>query len=270
MLSGKTTYRVAVKAVLLMLAGLLCRLALAEPAIAGLGHIELQVIDQDRSQQFYSRVFGAASWSHSEDGRAWLSIGSAYLIFREAEGSGVARTAFAVNDFDKLGVGNYLRDQQLRIVEQDDALFAVRDGDGIPSALVASDYPQQPLMGLSGAADGESGIFQALLLDEVHIMVSDLEVDSLFYSRLLGRSPVLQAGALWYDLQRGRLRLTQTAPGQSPGVNYLSILVAGTDLDEAGERVFAAGGLIEELLPNGFSFWDPDGMRVLVRTTSRH
>jgi hypothetical protein len=30
--------------------------------------------------------------------------------------------------------------------------------------------------------------------------------------------------------------------------------------------VFAAGGIIENILPNGFSFWDPDGIRVVVRS----
>ena len=135
--SGKTKYRRAGKAVLLVLAGLLCRLALAEPAIAGLGHIELQVTDRDRSQQFYSDVFGSVAWSRSDDGRVWLSIGSGYLILQEAEDSGVTRTAFAVSDFDTQQLGAYLRDQQLHVVEQSDVLLAVRDGDGIPSALAA-------------------------------------------------------------------------------------------------------------------------------------
>jgi catechol-2,3-dioxygenase len=240
-----------------------------EPAIAGLGHVELRVSDAERSLNFYSKVFGAASWSRSGDGSYWLAIGEAYLIFRESGDTGVSRTAFAVAGFDTQVLGNYLRTRQIRVLDQNDSLLTVTDGDGIQSALVSAAYPQEQL-DLLKAGSGEPGIFQALLLDEVHIMVSNLEVDSLFYSRLLGRTGAQQAGSLWYDLQRGRLRLTQVPPGQSAGVNYLSILVANTDLDSASERVFAAGGLIENLHPNGFSFWDPDGMRVLVRTTSLH
>ena len=37
-------------------------------------------------------------------------------------------------------------------------------------------------------------------------------------------------------------------------------------MDAAADAVFAAGGIIENILPNGFSFWDPDGIRVVVRS----
>src|SRR5690606_12854984 len=94
-----------------------------------------------------------------------------------------------------------------------------------------------------------------------------LEVDSLFYARLLDRTGTLQAGSLWFELGGGaRLRLTQAPAGQAAGLNYFSILVSNTDMEAAAEAVFAAGGIIETILPNGFSFWDPDGHRVLVRT----
>ena len=61
--------------------------------------------------------------------------------------------------------------------------------------------------------------------------------------------------------------LNQTPVGQAAGIAYLSLLVSNTDMNEAAEAVFAAGGIIESFLPNGFSFWDPDGIRVLVRST---
>jgi hypothetical protein len=50
-------------------------------------------------------------------------------------------------------------------------------------------------------------------------------------------------------------------------VGYFSVLITNTDLEAAANAVFAAGGIIETLFPNGFSFWDPDGLRVLVHTT---
>ena len=30
-----------------------------------------------------------------------------------------------------------------------------------------------------------------------------------------------------------------------------------------------AGGIIENILPNGFSFWDPDGMRVEIHVANQ-
>jgi hypothetical protein len=90
----------------------------------------------------------------------------------------------------------------------------------------------------------------------------------LFYSRLLHQTGTLQAGSLWFDIGNARLRLAQTPVGQSSGVSYFAVLVSNTDLGAAAEAVFAAGGIIENILPDGFSFWDPDGHRVLVRTAA--
>src|SRR5690606_25499337 len=114
-------------------------------------------------------------------------------------------------------------------------------------------------------ASAEPAIFRPLALDEVFLTVTNLEVDSLFYSRLLNQTGSLQAGSLWFKIGNARLRLTQAPVGQAPGLNYFSVLVSSTNLEEAAEAVFAAGGIIETILPNGFSFWDPDGHRVLVR-----
>jgi hypothetical protein len=112
----------------------------------------------------------------------------------------------------------------------------------------------------------EAPVFRPLAIDEIFISVTNLEVDSLFYSRLLNQTGTLQAGSLWFNIGNARLRLTQTPVGQAPGVNYFAIRVSTTDLGAAAEAVFAAGGIIETILPDGFSFWDPDGHRVLVRT----
>ena len=86
--------------------------------------------------------------------------------------------------------------------------------------------------------------------------------------RVLNQTGTLQAGSLWFDVGNARLRLTQTPVGQTPGVNYFSVVVSATDLGAAAEAVFAAGGIIETILPDGFSFWDPDGHRVLIRTAA--
>ena len=75
------------------------------------------------------------------------------------------------------------------------------------------------------------------------------------------------AGSQYFRLgSHARLRLGQTAVGQPAGFSYMSVLVANTDMDAAAEAVFRAGGIVESFLPNGFSFWDPDGLRIVVRT----
>jgi hypothetical protein len=47
------------------------------------------------------------------------------------------------------------------------------------------------------------------------------------------------------------------------------LLAANIDLEMAADAVFKAGGIIENILPNGFSFWDPDGMRVEIHVANQ-
>lgn len=244
--------------------------ARAEPVLAGLSRVELGVTDLEASMRFYGQLFGGEDWQLSPDGRAWLPVGSAYLVLRQAGAASIRLTGFAVDDFDADPLRDYLRSQGLRPELDGEGLLSVRDGDGIVTALTDRQPPRVALSRHAASGAQQDGIFNALIFDEVHLMVGNMEVDSLFYSRLLGRTASQQAGSLWYDLGQGRLRLSQTPPGQEAGVNYFALLVANTDMELASERVFAAGGLVETLLPNGFSFWDPDGLRVLVRTTSQH
>ena len=254
----------------LLLPGLGSGTVRAEPVLAGIARIELAVSDLASSMTFYGRLFGVEAWQLSPDGRAWLSLGGAHLVLRQAGTAGIGRAVFAVADFDAEALQAYLVSQRLRPNRDDDGLLWVQDGDCIVSALTGRQAPGVALSPAPRQDTGQDLVFAPLVFDEVHLMVSNLEVDSLFYSRLLGRTASQQAGSLWYDLGQGRLRLSQTPPGQSAGVNYFSVLVANTDMALASERVFAAGGLVENLLPNGFSFWDPDGMRVLVRATTQH
>lgn len=266
---GKTGYWLCVLSCALALAGFPA-LALAEPAVTGWSRIELKVSSRETSMRFYGHLFGVDAWRLAPDGRAWLPLGSAWLVLSQGEAAGIDRSVFAVSDFDADRQRAYLVSRGLHPVLDEEGVLSVRDADGTVSALADRDasagVPPPPEL---PAGQGDA-VFAPLLLDEVHQMVSNLEVDSLFYSRLLGRTATQQAGSLWYPLGQGRLRLSQTPPGQSPGTNYFAVLVANTDMALASERVFAAGGLIETELPNGFSFWDPDGVRVVVRSTTLH
>jgi predicted enzyme related to lactoylglutathione lyase len=250
----------------------LSRAALAgtEPVVAGISRIELKVSNLATSMTFYGRLFGNAGWQRSSDGRAWLPLGTSTLVLEEATVAAQARSVFAVTDFDAALLQGYLAAQNLHADLDGEGLLVLQDGDGITTAL--KDLRASPPLLAPAVVQGgnEAPLFAALQVDEVHLAVSNLEVDALFYSRLLGRTASQVAGSLWYELGQGRLRLSQTPPGQQAGANYFAVLVANTDMEAAGERVFAAGGLVENFLPNGFSFWDPDGLRVLVRSTIQH
>lgn len=245
-------------------------LAGAEPVLAGIARVELQVGNLATSMAFYGRLFGNTGWQRSADGRAWLPLGTSVLVLEEASHAAQARTVLGVEEFDAVQLQGYLAAQNLRADVDGEGVVSLRDGDQIVTALKDRQAPSPTLTPVTVQDSAEAKLFEALQVDEVHLAVSNLEVDALFYSRLLGRTGSQLAGSLWYELGQGRLRLSQTPPGQQAGPNYFAVLVANTDMETASERVFAAGGLVENFLPNGFSFWDPDGLRVLVRSTTQH
>jgi catechol 2,3-dioxygenase-like lactoylglutathione lyase family enzyme len=255
--------------------GLLLLLALpvqAQPApdYAAVDHIEFFVTDLERALAFYTRLFGTDLWKNHQTPRRYLMLGSSYLALEEREGARVDHVCFGIENFDIAGVHAYLDMQSIPWQDYPSGRdLRVDDRDGIRTQLAQYNTWEQ-LAGATAApqayAASGAAIFQPLALDEIFLTVTNLEVDSLFYSRLLNQTGTMQAGSLWFTVGSSRLRLTQAPVGQSPGVNYFSVLVANTDMEAAAEAVFAAGGIIETLLPNGFSFWDPDGQRIVVRT----
>lgn len=236
------------------------------PLYVGFDHLTLEVNDVARSADFYSRVFGAEVWQSGDEN--YLVLGKSYLRLRRNDPPRVAQMGLGVQNYTPSTLQGYLEREALRWqAEAGDAALWVEDRDGVRSFLLPADSWAQVSAKATRQSAATDAIFKPLHLDEIGLSVTNLEVDSLFYARLLGRTGVLQAGALWFDFGNSRLRLSQTPVGQKPGVSYFSILIANTELEEAANAVFAAGGIIETLLPNGFSFWDPDGLRVEVHTT---
>jgi catechol 2,3-dioxygenase-like lactoylglutathione lyase family enzyme len=240
------------------------------PVYSGVDHIEFFVTDLQRSVAFYTRLFGNDLYKHRQTERRYLTIGQHYLAIEEGASARVDHVCFGIGNFDINAVHGYLDSQSIPWQDYPSGRdLRVDDRDGtrtqlgrensweimLENSVVKQDWPQD-----------RPPVFNALSLDEIFITVTNMEVDSLFYARLLNQTGTLQAGSLWFKVGNTRMRLTQAAPGQAPGINYFSVLVSNTDLDAAAEAVFAAGGIIETILPNGFSFWDPDGHRVLVRT----
>lgn len=242
------------------------------PRYAALDHIEFFVTDLDRALTFYSRVFGNEVWKNRQTERRYLRLGNSYLALEQRATPSIDHVCLGIEGFDIDAVHAFLDGQGLMWQDYPSGRdLRVEDRNGIRTQLARNntwaDLAQNTAAPEPRQQDG-APIFRPLALDEIHLMVTSLEVDSLFYARLLNQTGTLQAGSLWYTLGSGRLRISQTPVGQTPGVNYFSVLVSNTDLETAAEAVFAAGGIIETILPNGFSFWDPDGHRVQVRTTS--
>jgi catechol 2,3-dioxygenase-like lactoylglutathione lyase family enzyme len=240
------------------------------PTYTGFDHVEIAVADITRARDFYAKVFGAEVYKDKASEQRYLHVGESHVALVAANDPGVAHISLKVEGFNADATQRWLQRQGipwLADAARDDLLVA--DRDGIRTQL-APDTLWEHISGEDAsreAAADPAPVFTAYAIDEVFLMVRNLEVDSLFYSRLLDRTGTLQAGSLWYQVgTASRLRLTQAPVGQLPGVTYFAVHVAYTDTEAAAEAVFAAGGIIENILPNGFSFWDPDGIRVVVRT----
>lgn len=244
------------------------------PDYAGIDHVEFFVADLERSLDFYTRVFGADLWKNKQTERRYLRLGQSYLALEARElapdAPHIDHICFGAEDFDIDSVHGWLRSQSIPWQDYPSGRdLRVDDRDGIGTQLaqyggwegITANTAQQEARQMAGAP-----IFQAYAIDEVFLSVTNLEVDSLFYSRLLDQTGALQQGSLWYRVGNSRLRLTQTPRGQKSGVSWFAVHVAFTDMEEAADAVFAAGGIIENILPNGFSFWDPDGIRIVVRS----
>ncbi len=243
------------------------------PVYAAIDHIEFLVTDIERALTFYTHLFGNELWKNKQTERRYLVLGASYMALEQRSPARIDHVCFGINQFDIATVHSFLDGQG--IVWQDypsgNDLWA-EDHDKIRIQL----GPNNSWTQLSQSTalpetyiQNSPPIFKAIAIDEIFVNVSNMEVDSLYYARLLDQTGILQAGSLWFRVGNARLRLTQVPVGQSPGINYFSVLVSTTDLAAAAEAVFAAGGIIETILADGFSFWDPDGHRVVVRTTPK-
>lgn len=240
------------------------------PAYTGFDHVELAVADLARARDFYAKVFGAEVWKSNTSEERYLKLGTSHVALVPQAAARVDHIGFAAEAFDETAVQRWLARQSIPWLESGTADgVLVADRDAIRSQVTPQarwDEISNTLATREAAVDPEP-IFTAYAIDEVFLTVRNLEVDSLFYSRLLDHTGTLQAGSLWYQVgSAARLRITQAPVGQEPGIAYFAVHVAYTDMEAAAEAVFRAGGIIENILPNGFSFWDPDGIRVVVRS----
>jgi predicted enzyme related to lactoylglutathione lyase len=235
------------------------------PPLAGIDQLRLGVSDTARSVAFHAALFGADLREESSSGSIALRLGNSILLLQAADQAGVLLQGFALEG-STAGLLPVLTGQGLPVQQQGDGSVLLRDGDGMQSRLGPA-LAWEALAASSLPLPQGKPVFQPLLIDELALNVTNMQVDSMFYARLLGQTSTAVAGSQFFSIgNHARLRLGQTAVGQPAGFNYFSVLVANTDMEAAAEAVFRAGGIVESFLPNGFSFWDPDGLRIIVRT----
>lgn len=240
----------------------------AAPVYSGIDEVELSVRNPESELAFYRRLFGGEVVREKQGGKVALQLGESVLVLSMGNKAQASHTAFAVKSFVLSELQEWFRTKALTTQSIGTSAIAVTDRDGTRTLIkTAADWSDWKQRGTLEAANATEPLFHPEMIDEVYITVTNLEVDALHYARLIGKTGSLQAGSLWFAAGTARLRLGQTPVRQKPGFQSFAILVSSADLETAADAVFKAGGIIENVLPNGFSFWDPEGLRVEVHLT---
>jgi len=241
------------------------------PVFDAIDHVELKVADPNRSLAFYTHLFGAAVLAPKQGEQRYLQLGSSFVTFVPDRNAKTDHVSISARPFDGAALQDWYKREALTVETlAGGKALQVRDRDDTRVQVVpAAGWETLVAAGAVKQGDNRPGLFHPLLIDEIYLTVTNLEVDSLHYARLLGKSGTLQSGSLWFPFGSARLRLGQAPVGQKAGFNYFSVLVSSTDLNTAADAVFKSGGIIEDILPNGFSFWDPDGIRVEIHVAGQ-
>lgn len=244
-------------------------LAQAPPLLDGIAWVRLGVRDPQPTLRFYATLFGGELYREAGSDAYGLRLGSSLLLVQPAAEARVLEQGLAVRQAAATPQQQRLQTLGIKATAQPDDSVTVLDGDGVQTRLART--PDLSTLARPPESSLLAGIgkplFEALLIDELFINVTNMQVDSMFYARLLDQTSTVVAGSQYFRLgAHAQLRLAQAANGQAPGFYHFSVLVTNTDLEAAAEAVFRAGGIIENILPNGFSFWDPEGLRVVVHS----
>lgn len=242
-------------------------LAQSEPEWAGIAWVRLGVPDPVRTLQFYAGLFGSGLRRTADGTADCLQLGNSLLLVQAAPEPSVLEHNLQLKTPGIVQWQRHLQELGIRAQQAADGRLLLRDGDGVQTRIGSALDWQALTPSTHAVPSAGKPLFEALLIDEIFLSVTNMQVDSMFYARLLDQTSVAVAGSQYFRLgAHAQLRLGQAATGQAPGFMHFSVLVANTDMEAAAEAVFRAGGVVESFLPNGFSFWDPDGLRVLVRS----
>jgi hypothetical protein len=250
-----------------------------------IGMMVLEVADLQSSLTFYQQLFADSVRIHPQLPQALVQVGSNALLLRQStntkgqssttgEGKNPISTTSQTIIYQSTIVFNitktvsqlrsYLAGQDLQFFD-DGELLQLSDSDNSEFIIPHDElWPEhlEPWVEVSV----QKPVFSVLGLDEVSIIVSNLEVDALYYARLLDTTASVVAGAHYFSIgDRQLLRLTQAPRGIQPGLSAFGLQLQLHDMGKLADAVFQLGGIVEQELANGFSCWDPNGYRLMLR-----
>ena len=202
---------------------------------SGLEHIGMQVPDQEAAAKFYGRIFDPQLFQERDPPpRFYVKIGISYIAFG---GLPAGVTAARTDHFCAVGL-DYKGQEMRKSLDEagvpmtgQGALGMAADPDGLrlqflgaPAGLARTIIP-------SSRISQDEPAIQAIGFDHILLVVTDLEKSAAHYRKIFGMevSRTRKPERIWFAAAKTRLSLESVAAGKMPGVDHVSIRVAGFD-----------------------------------------
>ena len=238
---------------------------------SGIEHMGYTAPDPKKSASFFGRIFDPQIFQEMAPPlRYYCRVGTGYLAFGPGrEGVPAAMDHFCVT------VENYrLEDMRAELkaiginLTGQPGYNSVTDPEGIRMQFMETPGGLLPTIIASTRVTQEDAICHPIGMDHVILAVNDVEKETQFYQRFLGKPTLTKnPDRVWFTVARTKLGLEKIAsPGTKAHIDHLGIRVAGYDQKRVTDRLKAIG---VEILPSTdeklLRFKDSDGFSVELR-----
>lgn len=239
---------------------------------SGIEHMGYTAPDPKKSASFFGRIFDPQIFQEMAPPlRYYCRVGTGYLAFgssRNAAPAAMDHFCVTVEDYRLEDMRAELRAVGINLAGQP-GYNAVTDPEGIRMQLMATPGGLLPTIIASTRVTQEDAVCHPIGMDHVMLAVNDLEKETQFYERFLGKPTLTKnPDRVWFTVARTKLGLEKVAtPGTNSHIQHLGVRVAGYDRKRISDRLSAIG---VEILPSTdeklLRFKDSDGFAVELRS----
>jgi len=219
--------------------------------IRGWDHIGLSVRDQEKSANFYGRVFNPDLHGFKlVPPRFFVTLGDGYIAF-----GGLGKGRPRIDHFSPL-VQDYGESKTV-----DDADGLSLQLKGTPGGLTENTVP-------IGRISTDQAVLQPTGFDHLMLVVPNLELSIAHYRQYFGQelSKTAKPNRVWFKVGQSRLGLEQAQDGEAARADHFCVNVARYNRDAVLERLRKLGAEIASGNDEGLlRFRDPDGILVELK-----
>ena len=235
----------------------------------GLEHIGTTVPDPEAAATFYGRLFDPQLFQERDPPpRFYCRMGKAYLAFGGSANvtPKIDHICALVEDYKAQEMRKTLEAQGITMGNGPGGMPADPDGMrlqllGVPGGLARTIIPAKRVT-------QDDAALQAIGLDHVVLLVSDLEKSAAFYGKFFGKEAARSnnPARIWFAADRTRLGLEQAAAGVAPKVDHFCVRIAGFEKHTVTERLKKLGaGMAPSNDEKLLRFHDPNGFLVELK-----